>query len=261
MTPPTVGMQTPAPGAVVSGSTVRLKATASDNVDVAGVQFRVDGANVGPELWVPPFEILWNTTAYTAGEHRITAVARDAAGNRTVANGVTVTLSKTAGAYTDVVWMEDRLPAGAQGYTERDRWKWTSAPKYSAKLAHRSVHTNGLHQHYFDNATTTLNVGAADILYTWVYLDPKRLPREIMLQWSDGSWEHRAYWGQDVIAFGTAGTPGRRYMGPLPPAGRWVRLKVPAASVGLEGRSIKGMSFTLYGGTAVWDRVGKLVPK
>jgi hypothetical protein len=177
-----------------------------------------------------------------------------------VANTVTVTLSK-ATTYAEVVWVEDRLPAGGQGYAQRDRWQWTGTPKYSGKLAHRSVHTNGLHQHYFDNATATLNIGAGDILYAWVYLDPKRLPREIMLQWSDGSWEHRAYWGQNLIPYGTLGTPGRRYMGPLPPAGRWVRLKVPAALVGLEGSSVKGMAFTLQGGTAVWDRAGKLAPR
>jgi hypothetical protein len=50
-------------------------------------------------------------------------------------------------------------------------------------------------------------------------------------------------------------------MGPLPIAGRWVRLKVPAAHVGLEGRTVKGMAFTLQGGTAFWDRAGKLAPK
>ena len=64
-----------------------------------------------------------------------------------------------------------------------------------------------------------------------------------------------------AITYGTPDTPSRRYMGPLPAAGRWVRLKVPAALVGLEGTSIKGMSFTLQGGTAVWDRAGKLTPR
>jgi len=258
--PPTIAMQAPAHNATISGSTVMLKAAASDDVDLAGVQFRVDGVDVGPELWVPPFEMTWNTASYVGGEHRITALARDAAGNRTVANAVIVNLSKST-SYADVVWMEDSLPTGAQGYTLRDRWKWQGAVKYSGTLAHSSIHTNGLHQHYFDNATATLNVGTGDILYVMVYLDPKRMPREIMLQWSDGSWEHRAYWGENIIGYGTPGTSSRRYMGPIPASGRWVRLKVPAAQVGLEGRQIKGMAFTLQSGIAFWDRAGKLTPK
>jgi hypothetical protein len=36
-----------------------------------------------------------------------------------------------------------------------------------------------------------------------------------------------------------------------------VRLEVPAALVGLEGRTLNGMAFTLFGGRATWDRAGK----
>ena len=43
---PTVSVTAPAAGATVSGS-VSLAATAADNVGVAGVQFKVDGTNVG----------------------------------------------------------------------------------------------------------------------------------------------------------------------------------------------------------------------
>jgi hypothetical protein len=258
--PPTAAMTSPAPNATVSGANVLLSANASDNVRVVGVQFRVDGTDVGPEIWVPPYEMRWDSTKWTSGEHRITAVARDAAGNRGVAGPVTVIVSKSTSS-SDYVWIEDRLPTGAQAFAERDSWTWVNMPKYSGKLAHKSVAVNGMHQHGFDNATGQLYVEAGEILYTWIYLDPKRLPKQIMLQWNDGSWEHRAYWGLNLINYGTPGTPGRVYMGPLPPAGRWVRLKVPASKVALEGRSIKGMAFTLKGGTATWDRSGKLMPK
>jgi RHS repeat-associated protein len=46
-------------------------------------------------------------------------------------------------------------------------------------------------------------------------------------------------------------------MGPLPQAGQWVRLEVPAAAVGLEGQAVHGLALTLYDGRATWDRVGK----
>ena len=54
------------------------------------------------------------------------------------------------------------------------------------------------------------------------------------------------------------GTRAARFLvGPLPPLGQWVRLEVPARAVGLEGSILKGMAFTLYGGQATWDWVGK----
>jgi RHS repeat-associated protein len=46
-------------------------------------------------------------------------------------------------------------------------------------------------------------------------------------------------------------------MGGLPAAGQWVRLEVPASLVGLEGKTLNGMAFTLYGGRATWDCAGK----
>ena len=44
----------------------------------------------------------------------------------------------------------------------------------------------------------------------------------------------------------------------MPATGGWVRLDVPAASVGLEGQSVTGLAFTLYGGAAAFDREGAL---
>ena len=87
---------------------------------------------------------------------------------------------------------------------------------------------------------------------------PANPPTEVMLQWHDGaSWEHRAYWGANTIGWGVDGTASRRYMGTLPAAGQWVRLAVPASQVGLGGKSVSGMAFTLYDGRATWDYAGK----
>lgn len=96
-----------------------------------------------------------------------------------------------------------------------------------------------------------------DKLIAYVYLDPANPPSEIMLQWNDGTWEHRAYWGTNQIAWGVDGTISRAFMGALPAAGSWVRLEVPAAVVGLEGRTLNGMAFTLFDGRAAWDYAGK----
>jgi hypothetical protein len=49
-------------------------------------------------------------------------------------------------------------------------------------------------------------------------------------------------------------------VGSLPTAGQWVRLEVPASAVGLEGKIVIGMAFSLYGGRAAFDRAGKFIP-
>jgi hypothetical protein len=90
-TAPTVTLTAPADGATVSG-TVTVSATASDNVSVVGIQFKLDGANLGAEDTAAPYAITWDTTTATAGTHTLTAVARDAAGNTTISAPVTVTV-------------------------------------------------------------------------------------------------------------------------------------------------------------------------
>jgi hypothetical protein len=94
-TPPSVAITAPPAGATVSG-TVTVSANASDNVGVAGVQFKLNGANLGAEDTAPPYAIAWNTTTTTNGSHTLTAVARDAAGNQGTSPAVPVTVSNTA---------------------------------------------------------------------------------------------------------------------------------------------------------------------
>src|SRR5438552_12061803 len=98
-------------------------------------------------------------------------------------------------------------------------------------MAHQSTLGAGEHQHYFYNATATLTVGTGDTLFAYVYLDPANPPSEVMLQWNDGSWEHRADWGANLIPWGNDGGVSRRCMGALPGTGRWVRLSAQAAHV------------------------------
>ena len=92
---PTVSISAPASGSTVSGS-VTVTATASDNVGVASVQFRLDGADLGGLDTTAPYSVAWNTSAATSGPHTLTAVARDAAGNVTVSQAVAVTVADTS---------------------------------------------------------------------------------------------------------------------------------------------------------------------
>jgi outer membrane protein assembly factor BamB len=90
-TPPSVSLTAPADGSTVSG-TVAVVASASDNVGVVGVQFRLDGVALGAEDLVAPYSVSWDSTTASAGSHVLTAVARDAAGNSTTSAAVSVTV-------------------------------------------------------------------------------------------------------------------------------------------------------------------------
>jgi hypothetical protein len=158
--------------------------------------------------------------------------------------------------------VEDATPAGAVLGGTNENWNWVSSnpTPFSGSVANQSNLAAGLHQHYFYDATETLTVNMGDTLIAYVYLDPANPPSEIMLQWNDGNWGHRAYWGANNISLGVDGTESQRFMGALPAAGQWVRLEVPASLVGLEGHVLNGMAFTLNDGRATWDHVGKAIP-
>ncbi len=177
--------------------------------------------------------------------------------------GVLPSPANVIGSARDTVWFDDALPANALPYsTDNDRWNWVTedpAP-FSGTAAHRSEIAAGLHHHFFAYTGAPLVVAAGDTLYAHVFIDPANPPRAIMLTWCSDNWEHRAYWGENHFIEGADGGAGRRPMGVLPPAGRWIRLEVPASAVGLEGHAVTGMGFTLYDGRATWDRAGKIAP-
>ena len=89
---PSVSVTAPADAATVSGS-ITVSASASSTTGILGVQFKLDGVNLGSEDTSSPYSITWDTTGATDGSHTITAVARTATGsagssavNVTVAN-------------------------------------------------------------------------------------------------------------------------------------------------------------------------------
>jgi hypothetical protein len=100
-TPPTVALTAPGSGTTVSG-VVTVSASAADDVGVAGVQFQLDGANLGAEDTAAPFSTTWDTATTGEGSHTLRAVARDAAGNTATSATVTVTVSSNTPASGDV---------------------------------------------------------------------------------------------------------------------------------------------------------------
>jgi hypothetical protein len=94
-TAPTATVTGPSDGSTVGG-TVGLSATASDGVGVAGVTFRVDGADVGTEDTSSPYTFAWDSTSVSDGSHTIGARARDTSNNTGNATVVNVTVDNTA---------------------------------------------------------------------------------------------------------------------------------------------------------------------
>jgi len=130
--PPAVSLVSPLSGAVVSGTAV-ISATATDNVRVAGVSFKVDGLRVGIEDLIAPYSMLWNTQYVPKGTHSVWAEARDASGNRSVSQVSTITVvappdlsapTPPSGLYTraisstqiDLSWYASRDNVGVVGY-------------------------------------------------------------------------------------------------------------------------------------------------
>ncbi len=162
----------------------------------------------------------------------------------------------------ETIWVDDEPPAGAV----LENWtKFTTFPKpYTGKTCHGFLEP-GVVSHSFHSTPTPFDVGIGDRLFAYVLVHLSQSPtRQIMLQWhstTDG-WGHRAYWGENLIpdGIGADGTIARRRLGDLPVTDVWVRLEVPAGSVGLEGHFVDGMAFIHLFGRATWDRAGQYSP-
>ncbi len=121
---------------------------------------------------------------------------------------------------------------------------------------HRNAAVAGMHQHGFHGATA-LSPAAGDALFVHLFVDPEHPPREVMVQFRVGtSWEHRAYWGENLIAFGADGTASRLRIADLPQSGAWMRLQLDPQALGLAGAQINGMAFTVFDGRAAWGLSG-----
>jgi hypothetical protein len=91
VTPPAVRITSPRRRARVSGR-ITVRASASDNVGVRSVQFKLDGKRLKRADVRAPFRVRWNTRRARRGAHRLIAVARDGAGNTTTSRVVRVTV-------------------------------------------------------------------------------------------------------------------------------------------------------------------------
>jgi len=79
-TAPIVAITAPTNGMSLFGTST-IAATATDTIGVTGVQFILDGTNLGSEDLTSPYTQLLDTSTLAAGNHDLFATAHDAAGN------------------------------------------------------------------------------------------------------------------------------------------------------------------------------------
>src|SRR5438552_1923689 len=88
-----VTVTSPADGSPVSGTVpVSASVTIIGSLTVRGVQFKLDGANLGAQDTSAPYSVPWNTTTASNGSHTLTAVATDLLGGTWTSDPVPVTV-------------------------------------------------------------------------------------------------------------------------------------------------------------------------
>jgi hypothetical protein len=169
-----------------------------------------------------------------------------------------VLCSTTASAATDFhefdqVYFDDSFPAGASPFGNAS---WNAAQKtsgtHSFVAGAASLYSLGQTEVGVMGIAPAKQVNAGDTLFAYVLVDPCAPTKQIFLLYASSDGYKTAYWGENALNSATAVR-----IGDLPQAGVWTRLEVPAATLGLAGKTFSGISFGNFDGRVYWDRPGK----
>jgi len=160
----------------------------------------------------------------------------------------------------ETIWFEDAFPAGSRPGATGAALSLVTKENGKVYSGQRAVFRKGtgITQDYYDKGAKPIEVPAGGKVFAYCYLDPDNPPETVMLQFHTKGWSHRAVWGAAAkIPWGKPGTAEKVEAGPLPATGKWVRLEIDAARMGLPaGAKISGFAFTQFGGAMYWDRLG-----
>jgi RHS repeat-associated protein len=168
-----------------------------------------------------------------------------------------------SGGYPDPSIYGSATPGSAN-----ESWIWDPTVTVQPGVpSHRSTGYAGMHQHYVNFGIGAL-VPTDATISQWVYIEPgMQPPSELMVQFyanDSTGWQHRAWWGNYdlIVGTGNACPSNCRQSMLLPAAGRWALLTIPlgptpgatsVVDVGMAGRTLGGVAFTIFGGTgSVW---------
>jgi N-acetylglucosamine-6-sulfatase len=111
VTPPTVAITSPLAGATIAGI-ITVTANASDDRQVAGVQFLLNGANLDSEDLTAPYAVTLDSRTLPDGPANLAAIARDTAGNTATSATVGVVVSNPVAPQLNIVLIltDDQRP-------------------------------------------------------------------------------------------------------------------------------------------------------
>ena len=168
---------------------------------------------------------------------------------------------KPAPVTSETVWLDDDLPAGASAQSSPGGPTWFAGTEpgtvlSGARCLDRTA--SGIGQDVFMPAGEIHAGPAGGEVFAHVWIDPAAPPRAVMIQLHTDGWEHRAVWGEGgVIPWGAVGQASQMVLGPLPEAGKWVRVAFKPESIGVPpGTKVGGFALTQFDGHVRWDKVG-----
>jgi len=191
-----------------------VSASASDNVGVAGVQFLLDGANLGAEVTTAPYTVSWNTATATNGTHSISARARDAAGNQTTSAAVSVTVSNTApaGLVAGLGFNEGAGTSSADLTGNGHTATLLNSPAWVAGKYGNALSFDGVNDEVGVANAATLNLGSANFtVMMWVKRNALGggVQRHLFSKCAPSGWTtgcKEFYFASDTLKFGSYGT-------------------------------------------------------
>jgi hypothetical protein len=115
---------------------------------------------------------------------------------------------------------------------------------------------NGLTYNFFVNGLSQ-PVATGEKLVFYVRLNECAPPRELFIRWYNSVTGYSVtYWGNPVIG----GEGNGVNMGPMPAAGGWVRLEIPASLVRMEQSTVTRLDIEYRDGQMWFDRFGNAAP-
>ncbi|HSH55620.1 MAG TPA: CARDB domain-containing protein, partial [Candidatus Limnocylindrales bacterium] len=160
---PTVSLTTPATGTNIGqGATVRLDASAADNVAVTKVEF-YNGSTLLDTNTLAPWSYGWNTTGTTLGAKTLTAKAFDAAGNVTTSAPVIINVvTPQPDLVVTAISSNPAIPAAGNATTfSAVVQNIGTAPTPSGTIIGVSFWVDGVQVSWSDTNSTSLAPGAS----------------------------------------------------------------------------------------------------
>ncbi|HKR62601.1 MAG TPA: hypothetical protein VJZ00_02620, partial [Thermoanaerobaculia bacterium] len=142
------------------------------------------------------------------------------------------------------MWVDDSVPAGStqSGDAVIDSTQFASG----SMAVHLSGSAAGTRTFAFTGAAA-FAVTPADKLVLYALINPCNPPKQLLVRWKGGSTEYRASWGESRIEPTVAHT----LVGSMPAGGAWVKLEVPARTIGITANvSLTEMSIRTVDGEA-----------